>query len=75
MNLDMWNSLISRLFFFAGFLLIAIGIIDRLLNFSGYTILPSGYTSGRMLELAGIMLIVVVALLLRQIREQLAKKA
>lgn len=69
------NSLVSRIFFFISFLLIAIAIVDRFLNFYGYTILMGGYTAGRMLEFAGIMLTVVIALLLRQIREEIKKKA
>lgn len=71
MNLDKWNSAISRVFFLAAFLLLALAIVDRFVNFFGYTILSSGYSSGRMLEFAAIMLVVVIALLLRQIREGL----
>jgi hypothetical protein len=71
MNLDKWNSVICRGFFFVAFLLVALALVDRSLNFFGYTILSSGYSSGRVLEFAGMMLIVVIALLLRQIREVL----
>jgi hypothetical protein len=68
---DRWTSTVSRVFFFASFLLLVIAIVDRLLNFFGYTILSGGYTSGRVLEFAGLMLVVVIALQLRQIREGL----
>lgn len=71
MNLDRWNSTISRVFFFAAFLLLVIALVDRFINFFGYTILTGGYTSGRMLEFAALMLIVVIAVQLRQIREGL----
>ena len=71
MNLYNWNSAVCRVFFSAAFLLVVIALTDRLLNFFGYTILTGGYTSGRVLEFAGLMLIVVIALLLRQIREGL----
>ncbi len=73
--MDRLNSIVSRAFFFAAFLLIALGLLDRFLNFFGFTILTSGYTSGRMLEIGAIMLIVVIALLLRQIREELKGRA
>jgi len=73
-NLYNWNSVICRVFFLAAFLLLAVAIVDRFLNFFGYTILSSGYSSGRMLEFAAIMLVVVIALLLRQIREGLGSK-
>lgn len=72
--MDKLNSLVSRVFFSISFVLIAIALLDRFLNFFGYTILMGGYTSGRMLEFAGIMLTVVIALLLRQIREGLKKR-
>lgn len=65
------NSFVSRLFFFAAFVLLAIAILDRVLNLFGYTILGGEYTSGRILEFSAIMLVVVIALLLRQIREGL----
>ena len=68
-------SFISRLFFLASFVLVTLALFDRVLNLFGYTILPGGYTSGRMLEFAAIMLIVVIALLLRQIRETLKRTA
>ena len=73
--MDTLNSIVSRIFFFAAFLLIALGLLDRFLNFFGFTILTGGYTSGRMLEIGAIMLIVVIALLLRQIREELKGRA
>jgi hypothetical protein len=66
-------SFISRLFFLASFVLVTLALFDRVLNLFGYTILRGGYTSGRMLEFAAIMLIVVIALLLRQIRETLKR--
>jgi hypothetical protein len=75
MNLDKWNSVVCRMFFFAAFFLVAVALIDRFLNFFGYTILWWGYSSGRVLEFAGMMLIVVIALLLRQIRDALKKRA
>lgn len=71
MNLNKVNSVICRVFFFAAFLLVALALVDRFLNFFGYTILSAGYSSGRVLEFAGMMLIVVIALILRQIREEL----
>ena len=75
MNPNKWNSAICRVFFFAAFILLTTAIVDRFLNFFGYTILSPGYTSGRVLEFAGLMLIVVIALLLRQIREGMKTRA
>ena len=69
------TSLISRIFFFISFVLIALALVERVLNISGYTILRGGYTSGRILELAGLLMIFVIAILLRQIRDSLRKGA
>ncbi len=74
MGSDLWASMMSRVLFFAAFLLLAIAVIERLVNYFGFTILGAGYTPGRMLEFAGIMLLFVIALLLRQTREELRRK-
>ena len=73
MNFDKVSSAVCRLFFIVSFLLLAVGIVERLANGFGYTLLGGSYTPGRLLELAGILLIFVVAILLRQIREALKK--
>jgi hypothetical protein len=70
-----WMSLLNRVLFLAAFLLLAIAVLDRLVNYFGYTILMGGYTSGRMLEFAGIMLLFVIALVLREARDELRRKA
>ena len=75
MNFNKWDSMISRVFFVASFLLLVIALVDRFVNFFGYTILTGGYTAGRVLEFAALMLIVVIALQLRQIREGLKEAA
>ncbi|HEU4724715.1 MAG TPA: hypothetical protein VFU59_05380 [Candidatus Eisenbacteria bacterium] len=64
----------SRVLFFAAFLLLAVAILERLVNYFGFTILGASYTPGRMLEFAGIMLLFVIALLMRQTREELRSK-
>lgn len=75
MNIDTCNRTISRVFFFTAFVLLVIAVADRFVNFFGYTILTGGYTAGRVLEFAALMLIVVIALLLRQIREELKSES
>ena len=72
---DKWNSMVSRVFFIAAFLLVIVALVDRFINFFGYTILSGGYTAGRVLEFAALMLIVVITLQLRQIRENLKSQA
>lgn len=67
------NSLVSRLFFAAAFLLMSIAVLERAANFIGYTITRGSYTAGRLLEMSALFVIFVIALLLRQIREDLKK--
>ena len=71
MTLDNLNSLISRLFFFMAFLLLVVAVIERATNTFGYTILGETYTAGRLLDFSVVLLIFVLALLMRQVREQL----
>ncbi len=69
-----WVSLLSRVLFLAAFLLLAIAVVERLVNYAGFTIVGSAYTAGRMLEFAGIMLLFVIAIVLRQARDELRKR-
>jgi hypothetical protein len=61
-----------RTFFILAFGLLAIAVSEVLANKFGYTITLRGtYTAGRLLEFATVLLLFVVTLLLRQIRNQL----
>ena len=51
--------------------LLAIAVSEAFLNAFGYTITRGLYTAGRLLEIATVFLIFVVALLLHEIRDQL----
>ncbi len=74
MDLEKLNSIVCRIFFLGSFLLLAIAVLEFALNRFGYTVLhASNYTAHRLLELAVVLLIFVVALLLRQVREELKK--
>lgn len=62
---------VMRTFFVVAFILFAIAVSEVIANYFGYTITLRGtYTAGRLLELATFFLMFVVALLLRQIRDQ-----
>ncbi len=71
MNLDQMISMTTRLFFLAAFGLFGIAVVERLVNLFGFTLLGGTYTAGRLLDFAVILLMFVVALLLRQMREGL----
>lgn len=74
MSLDRLSSWVSRLFFLGAFVLLGIAVIERVANVFGYTIVLRAYTGGRLLELAVVLLVFVIALLLRQMREELRKR-
>ncbi len=68
---DRLTSILSRIFFAIAFILLLIAISDKILNIFGWTWTWSPYGAGRMFELSAMLMIFVVVLLLRQIREQL----
>jgi hypothetical protein len=63
-------SMVSRIFFFGAFVLFAFALIEKVANASGYTVLRL-YRGGRLLEFAVVLLIFVIALQLREIKEEL----
>jgi len=64
-------SLISRTLFAVALLCAGLAIAERIAFAGGYTLLRGTLTGGRLLEIAAILTIFVIALLLRQIRDLL----
>jgi hypothetical protein len=75
MDIERMISLASRLFFVGAFVLLSIALIERAANAMGYTVLEGAFTGGRMLEIAAILLIFVIAMQVRGIREELRKQS
>ena len=73
MSYDKLNSIVCRVCFGVAFVFVAIAVLEKVVNLAGYTVLRGSYPPGRMFEFAGILSILVVVLLLRQIREQLKR--
>lgn len=72
MKPNQWISITCRLFFAAAFVLIGVAVAERVLNFAGYTLLgATGYPAGRLLEFAVVLMVFVIGLLLREIRDEL----
>ena len=67
---NMLNS-ITRYVFILAVLAAALAIFERLAYAMGYTLLRGMITGGRLLEIAAILAIFVIALLLRDIRDVL----
>jgi hypothetical protein len=63
------TSLLSRAFFFISFVFLALSVMESLARRLGYTILRHTFEPARLLEYAVILLVFVVAMLLRQIRD------
>lgn len=63
------TSLISRVFFLGAVVLLALSVLEGGARVMGYTILRRTFEPGRLLEYAVILLVFVVAMLLRQIRD------
>ena len=74
MTFEKMISVASRLFFLGAFVLLGIGLIEKIANGAGYTIMPQGRTAGRLLEIAVVLLVFVIAIQLREIRLELKKR-
>lgn len=62
-------SLVSRVLFFAAFGLLGLALFEQGSNMLGLTLLRGAYSSGRLMELSAVLLVFVITLLLRQIRD------
>lgn len=62
------SSLANRVLFGLAFVLAALAVIEKVANVLGYTMLRE-YSPSRLLELAAVALLFVIALLLREIRD------
>jgi hypothetical protein len=67
-------SAVSRFFFVGAFVLLALAVLERIANVFGYTILKM-YRGGRFLEFAVVLLIFVIAMQLRAMRDELKRRA
>ena len=63
-------SLLCRVFFFIAFVFLALSVMESLARRMGYTILRHTFEPSRLLEYAVILLVFVVAMILRQIRDR-----
>ena len=74
MNLDDLNSIVSRICFFGGFAFLVLALVEELAFWFGSSLLPQAYPPEKLLNIGGVLFVVVIALLLRQIREELKKR-
>ena len=69
------TSVLYRIFLFGALALMVLAVTESVANRFGYTVVREGYRSGRLVEFAAMSAIIASALLLRQIRDELHKKA
>lgn len=75
MSFEKIISLASRLFFLAAFVLLGLSVVERIANGAGYTVMLVGrYSASRLVELAVVLLVFVIAIQLREIRLELKKR-
>ena len=69
MNMTLIYHLFARLFFIIALGLLSVAIIEFFLNLLDYTLLRGVYSAGRLIELSAALLVFVITVLLRQIRD------
>ncbi len=71
MNFDSVYQYVARTLFIIASAAIAVAFLERIGEFFGFSILGEMYEAGRLLELAATLLVFVIAVLLRQVRDEL----
>ena len=74
MDIDTISKYLARTLFLLAIAAIALAFIEGIAEFFGSTMVGDFYTAGRLLELAATLLVFVIAVLLRQIRNELRAK-
>jgi hypothetical protein len=75
MNDNKVTSVLYRIFAVGALALIALAVIESAANVFRYTFVREAYRPGRLVEFATMSAVIAIALLLRQIREELHKRA
>jgi len=71
MDSERLSSLTSRTFVIVALVLLVVAVLEKLCNFAGYTLLRGSFAPSQFLEYAVVLLVFVLALLLRQVRDRL----
>ena len=71
MNLEFVYEHFARTVFIMASVAIAVAFLEWIGDFVGFSLIGEMYTAGRLVELAAALLVFVVAVLLRQIRDEL----
>ncbi len=74
MNIDIFYRIFARSLFFLALAMLAFGFLEIAANLLGFSVLRGLYTAGRLVELSAALVIFVIAILLRQIRDVLTNQ-
>jgi hypothetical protein len=74
MNYNSITTVASRIFTLGAVAMIALAVTEYTANVLGYTVLHEAHSPGRLIELAATLAVFMIALLLRQIRDELRKR-
>ena len=74
MSLDNLSSVVSRGCFFRGFAFLALVLAEELARSFGSSFVAKAYTPETLLNIGAILFLIVIALLLRQIRDELMRR-
>ncbi len=74
MNLDTLTSVVSRICFCGGTAFLVLVPLEELAGWFGSSLLARAYSPGTLLSVGAVLFVVVIALLLRQIREELKRR-
>jgi len=74
MNIDVFYKFFARSLFLVALAILALGFVELVANLTGSSVLSGGYTAGRMIEVSAALVIFVIAVLLRQIRDGLTRQ-
>lgn len=73
MNINTLYQIFARALFFIALGALCIAFIEQFANLLGSSIFNAAYTPGRLVELSAALLLFVITVLLRQIRDVLKK--
>ena len=74
MSFDKVLGAVYHLFYLGALTLLALAVLEKIANMSGYTILKL-YTGGRLLEFAAVLLLFVMASQLKEIKDKMKAKS
>ena len=74
MNIDTYYKIFARALFFLALAILAVAFVELAANLFGSRVLTAGYTAGRLIEVSAALVVFVIAVLLRQIRDALTNR-